>query len=93
MTAQRITDKHLQSVVDRINRLTGSPDSYMTLIDGKRTINIGHYHISGAYGGVCLQRTMNDAGGVTCPIGGGHVPKRELYERMHAFIAGLGCAK
>lgn len=90
---ERITDKHLQSVVDRINRITGSPMEYMSLTDGERVINVGHYHISGAYGGVCLMRTMSDGGGVTCPIGQGHVPKRELYERMHAFIAGLECAK
>lgn len=91
--AQRITDKQLQAVVDRINRITGSPMEYMTMTDGKRTINIGHYHISGAYGGVCLHRTMNDDGGVNCPIRQGHIPKRELYERMHAFIAGLESAK
>ena len=89
----RITDKHLQAVIDRINRITGSPMEYMTVTDGKRVINIGHYHISGAYGGVCLHRTMNDSGGVNCPIGQCHVPKRDLYERMHAFIAGLESAK
>lgn len=91
--SDRITDKHLQALCNRINTITGSPMEYMTMIDGKRTINVGHYHISGAYGGVCLHRTMNDAGGVTCPIGMGHVPKRDLYNRMTAFIAGLEASK
>ena len=91
--ANRITEYQLRRVCDRINTITGSPMDYMTVIDGKRVINIGNYHISGAYGGVQLQRTVNGSGGVTCPIGQGHMPKRDLYERMHAFIAGLESAK
>lgn len=91
--SERITDKHLRSLCNRINTIAGSPMEYMSMIDGNRTINVGHYHISGAYGGVCLHRTMNDAGGVTCPIGMGHVPKRDLYNRMTAFIAGLEASK
>lgn len=91
--SDRITDKHLQALRNRINIITGSPMEYMTTIDGKRTINVGHYHISGAYGGVCLHRTINESGGVTCPIGMGHVPKRDLYNRMVAFIAGLEASK
>ena len=83
---QRITNNHLQAMCDRINRLTGSPMTYM---DDNRKILIGHYHISGAYGGVSLHRTMNDGGGVTEVLRCGHVTKRDLYERMCAYIYGL----
>lgn len=83
--ADRITNMHLEALAQRINKLTNSPTEYMT----DRKINVGHFHISYAYGGACLQRTCNDGGGVTCPIDQGHVPKRELYEKMHAFIRGL----
>ena len=89
----RITQKDLQYVVDRINRITGSPMAPWKREGDKMTAQIGNYHLSGAYGGVCLHRITNEGGGVTCPIGMGHVPKRELYERMHAYIAGLEAAK
>jgi len=82
---QRVTDSQLQVVVDRINRITGSPMTPYT--DGK--INIGNYHLSGAYGGVCLHRMHNQGGGVSSPLSTGHIPKRELLNLMHAYIQGI----
>jgi hypothetical protein len=82
---QQVTQAQLQAVVDRINRITGSPMQPYT--DGK--INIGNYHLSGAYGGVCLHRMHNQGGGVSSPLSTGHIPKRELLNLMHAYIMGL----
>jgi hypothetical protein len=81
----RVTEKDLQAIVDCINRITGSPSA--PYIDGKA--QIGNYHLSHAYGGVCLHRMCNDAGGVTSPLSTGHIPKRELAALMYAFINGL----
>lgn len=90
--SDRITNKQLEHLVDRINELTGSPKTAWTRQpDGSLRANIGNYHISGAYGGVCLHRMMNDGGGVTTPLSYGHIPKRELYDQLRAFIAGLEC--
>lgn len=83
--SSRITESQLQSVVDRINRITGSPMN--PYADGKA--QVGNYHLSYAYGGVCLHRMSNEGGGVSAPLCGGHVTKRELYGMMHAYIAGL----
>jgi len=81
----RVTDKQLQAIVDRLNRITGSPmEPY---IDGKA--QPGNYHLSHAYGGVCLHRMFNEGGGVTSPLSMGHVPKRELLNLLHAYICGL----
>ena len=83
--SNRITDKDLEAIAARINRITGSPlEPY---IDGK--VQIGNYHISHAYGGVCLHRMSNTSGGVSEPLSTGHVPKRELANLMYAFISGL----
>ena len=42
---QRITDKDLQAVVDRINRTMGTPmQPYATGPDGKHAAQIGCYH-------------------------------------------------
>lgn len=85
----RITDKHLQAIVDRLNRITGSP---MTpYADGKA--QIGNFHLSHAYGGVCLHRMHNEGGGVSSPLSTGHITKRELADLLHAFIAGINFAQ
>ena len=85
----RITEKDLQGVVDRINRVTKSPEATYTKIDGKYKANVGNYHLSYAYGGVSLHRINNEGGGISDVFRCGHVPKRELYQRMQAFISGL----
>lgn len=82
---KRITEKELESVVLRINNITGSP--VKPYIDGKA--QIGNYHLSYAYGGVSLHRMHNEAGGVTTPLSCGHISKRELYNLMQAYISGL----
>ncbi len=91
---RRITDKDLQAVVDRINRTTSSPlTSYTKGTDGHLKANGGNYHISGAYGGVCLHRMVNDGGGVTDVFQCGHIPKRELYTMMQSFLRGIDAGK
>ena len=80
----RITDKDLQSVVDRINHVTDSPA--LPYINGKA--QIGCHHLSHAYGGVCLHRIHNEGGGVSSVLCGHHIPKRELYGLMHAWLEG-----
>lgn len=86
----RITDKNLDGLAATLNRITDSPmTAYTRGEDGKSRANIGHYHISHAYGGVCLHRMCNEGGGVTTPLSSGHVRKRALYDAMHAYLAGL----
>jgi hypothetical protein len=86
---QRITEADLQAKVNRLNRITGSPAEPYT--DG--TATIGNYHLSHAYGGVCLHRMHNSGGGVSSPLSTGHVSKRELAGLLSAFIAGIESTK
>ena len=88
----RITDKDLQAVVNRINRETKSPAERYAKDGDKYKAHIGCYHLSHAYGGVALHRMHNEGGGVE-DVFGGHMPKRELYERMHAWIRGYEAAQ
>lgn len=76
----RITNKDLQALCDSINKLTGSPAAPYT-----RGATLSH-----AYGGVCLERMMTAGGGVDSPLGPSHTTKRDLYQRMLAYINGLG---
>lgn len=85
----RITVNDLRATVNRINRETGSPEEpYTKDADGRFRANVGNYHLSQAYGGYSLHRMETDGGGVSEPLSTGHIPARDLYERMHAFLRG-----
>jgi hypothetical protein len=90
----RITRKHLEPVVARLNRETNSPASPWTCgEDGKYRANIGNYRLSGAYGGWSLHRMVNESGGVSDVFSCGHVPARDLYNQLHAYLRGIEFAK
>jgi hypothetical protein len=69
--------------------MTKSPAEPYRTVDGKAVANKGNYHISGAYGGYCLHRMVNESGGVSDVFSCGHVPARELAALMSAYTAGL----
>ena len=84
---ERITEKMLQRQVDYLNQITNNPATpYGEVGQGA---NIGNYHISHAYGGVCLHQMSNKGGGVRCPLSQGHIPKRDLYNELAAYIKGI----
>lgn len=91
----RTTQKDLDGLVARLNRITNSPATYSTvshnIISGKAdyVINIGHYHLDQAYGGIKLVRTVSEGGGITYPIYMGYETKRVCYGKIAAFIAGI----
>ena len=85
---KRITQKDLEYLVERINKITGSPKTPYTKNGIGYTTNIDNYHLDYAYDGVQLVRTVNKAGGVQTISQCCHTPKRELYNWMQAFIAG-----
>ena len=90
----RITDKDLEAVAARINRSLGTPATpYSKREDGTFGPNARNYHISYAYGGAGLCRMADQGSGTHDVFRCGHVPKRELYDRMQAFLDGLeaGC--
>lgn len=84
----RITEKGLQATCDRINRIMDKPRDPYARTEGNLVANIGCYHLDHAYGRVALYQMASEGGGVR-DIFGGHMPKRDLYERMQAFIKGI----
>jgi hypothetical protein len=84
----RINKKDLEILVNRINKITNSPMEYALKVDGKYKIQVGHFHLDGAYGGWKLVRTVNDGGAIE-EITYGFISKRELYEKMKAYLSGL----
>jgi len=86
---QRITDKQLEAVVTRINKMTNQPETPWRQENGKNIANIGNYHLDFAYGGVKLVQMVSDGGGERDVLTMGFCTKRELYYAMFAFIAGM----
>jgi hypothetical protein len=85
---QRVTEKELDGIVSRINRLTNNPEtSYTKTIEGKLAQNAGNYHLSWAYGGVTLHQMLES--GSRDVLRCGYVSKRELRSLLYAFIDGL----
>jgi len=87
----RITNKHLEGVVNRLNRVTGNPSNPWTKKNGKLTANIGNYHLYGAYGSTGLHRMYSEGGGVETVI---HLTtKRDLYNKIIALLDGIEIGK
>ena len=88
----RITNKKLDYQVELINKILGRAlEPYSKNENGEYHPNPGCFHLSGAYGGVALHEMSHKPGctGIIDVFGAGHMPKRELYDRMSAFIRGL----
>lgn len=86
----RVSIKHLEFQVERINKMTGSPKTaYTKKVDGKLVANVGHYHLDQAYGGIKLVRMDNEGGGIEVITRHGYVTKKELYYQLDAIITGL----
>ena len=89
----RITKSFLEAKIRTINSMMGTPaEPYRTVtIDGKGKAvgNVGNYHLSQAYGGYCLHRMSNEGGGASDVFSCGHVPARELANRLSAYTSGI----
>ena len=83
---ERTTRKQLDFLCARINSAKKTPPAPYENVNDKLIGQIGNFHLSGAYGGVCLHQTMNEAGGVRDVFSCGHVTKRDLYQMMHAYL-------
>ena len=91
---RRITLADIEQQVALLNTITGSPMtpwSKLETPEGGHTMsaNIGNYHVSQQYGGVCIHRMHSAGGGVSTPIFYGHLPKRDAFNRLVAFIQGV----
>jgi len=89
----RTTIKDLELQIERLNQVTNAPENPWTRADGKLTANIGSHYLSQCYGGFCVHRMANTGGGVATPVSCGHIPKRELFDRLVAYIAGIEAGK
>jgi hypothetical protein len=89
-----ITIKDINAQIDRLNRITNSPAASSFKDEhGQFHTNVGNYYLSQAYGGCQVQRIVNKHGAADHPITGSHVPKRECFITLVAFIEGFEAAR
>jgi hypothetical protein len=86
--SNRITVSQLESRVEYLNKITGSPETSWTKKNEIMTANIGNHYLDGAYGGYDVCQIMNEGGGVNS-LFNYHRPKRELYEKLNSYISGI----
>ena len=92
---QRITSKFLQAQISRLNRMTGKTDEIYHYDAAGRVAggNAGTYCLSGAYGGWALHRMSAGGGTGVCDVfNNGHMPARELSDRISAYMRGIEVA-
>ena len=84
----RISLTKIRTKVDLLNHITNKPNSPYTWKNNKTITNTGNYHLSGAYGGWELDQICR-SGGTRDVLNTGHIPKRELYNLICAYMEGI----
>ena len=85
----RITIENLNYLVDMLNQATDNPiKPYVRNDDGHTVAQGGNFHLDHAYGGIALHQMLN-GGGIRDVLNSGHVTKKDLYQRMQAFLEGV----
>jgi hypothetical protein len=88
--SQRITVKNLERLCEHLNKVTENKTApWVQGEDGRNRANIGTFYIDGAYGGWSLSQLVNESGGARNVLSIGHVPARELFNLMHAYLRGM----
>lgn len=91
----RITEKQLQHLVNCINDIMGTPrDMFPEGWRENRELgrNEGHYHLDYANGGVSLHqigKLTRHGQGERDVLECGHTTKRDLFNQMQAYLAGV----
>jgi len=78
---ERITEAMIERKIKRINELKGVKDPAWNIP--------GSYLLSCQYGGYSLDLISTDCGGIKDVFSCGHVPKRDLFNRINAYLAGM----
>ena len=77
----------LKRLVNRLNEVTNSPREYMDKETGNT--NVGHFTLGQAYGGVRLERVVNECGAIDIPIAMGYETKKDAYRLINAYLTGI----
>ena len=86
--ANRITAKNLDNRAAVLNSIFKGHAEPFVSTNGTLHSNKGTFLIDCAYGGYCLHRLVNDSGAVRDVFNCGHIPARQLFDLMGAYLTG-----
>jgi hypothetical protein len=89
---RRVTVAELESAIRALNDLTGHPATPYRKEGDQWLPNPGVYHLSRAYGGFALHQMADHGTGTRDVLYSGHIPARELLNRIHAYRYGAELA-
>lgn len=89
----RITRKHLDFCIERLNKALGRPPEPYVNIAGQYVAQIGNFHLDHNIGGWQIQEMDNASGGVKCSLGCHRGTAAELCRILDAAIAGVELAR
>jgi len=83
-----ITERQLEGVVYLLNKQLDRPVKPWERVEGsaKLRANVGNLYVDYALGGVSLVEMITETGAVDEVFLIGHVPKRELYNRIQGYF-------
>lgn len=82
---QKVTQKDLEKLVERINTMAGTPQT--PWVNGKS--QDGCYLLEKAYGGQKLVQILGEGGAERDVLATGYTTKSNLCNAMHSFIKGF----
>jgi hypothetical protein len=88
-----VTKEKLGQLCKAINEACNAPSYPYIEVEGKPVEVIGHYHVSFAYGGVCLERTVSQSGGTVDVFNVGYTTRLVLSMLMQAYLQGIEIGK
>lgn len=96
MLSTRVTRADLADLCEQINKLTNSPVAYgAKKTNGETVAFVGHFfcHPVPDGGGFELRRTDMPYGGSVNVLGTGAIPRKDMFNRLNAFIKGIETGK
>lgn len=96
MVSNRVTREDLADLCKRINELTNSPTTMgIKLPRGEVRHNVGHFHCQPVPdgGGYEFRRIDMPYGGSVNVLGTGAIPRKDMFNRLNAFIKGIETGK
>ena len=88
--AIRITVSGVKKLTAGLNKIAGQPLDEWTVKGSQNKANIGHYRLGFAYGAVRLEQIVDEDGSIRDVLGVGYLPRRELYQKIQAYISNQG---
>ncbi len=89
----RTTDKMLETKLNQLNKLLGTPLKPYSEINGKFQANVGNIHVDSNLLGVQICRMHNEGGACSTPYGAERLSKGKCLAKLETIIIAVEIAR